>query len=38
VPASAAFTPGFQTAPPSHDLNQKSFWAQGVTIGLHFRY
>lgn len=32
------FNPNFQTNVPSNDIRTSSFWAQGVTVGLEFRW
>ncbi len=39
IPTAVAFTPGFQgPSPTTPAFNQSSFWAQGITFGLEFRY
>jgi len=38
LPTSLLFVPGSTTGPPSLVLTDRSFWAQGVSAGLAFRY
>jgi hypothetical protein len=38
IPTSPVVTPGFVGARPQPLFNQSSFWAQGINVGLEFRF